>query len=432
MVQDPGAAFPPNVQITPVFLTEEEAASLHEFPVEHMPRLARPQDSTAQHFGKDWNTSALKEDATRQMASTARLSATTLEPMSPSRLWPNGKGENGHLPGHEMEDWGPTRLYTAAGGQVPGVTCSLHKELGFPQEEIDLSDIHIPEAQEARASSGRCAFPQGCAPGGRGLYCKDSVSDASSLEPLPPEEMATSSHLFPCPLDVLAQNGAREQHEDLPGTSSHTLVPGADSLPKQSSWPLCRHPDPEQSRSELPGEDQGVDQQVDGVRESLAATGLECISDSADSQGNGPSGDRVESRLTPTGVPRSLMQMNLYTHSVKGLVLSLLAEAPLLRDTSAVQEVYHSSLASLNGLEVHLKETLPRDRTGPTGGTYSFVHHDHIQNVLMGTPPRLCMPAAALPRRPTSGRWYPPLGALASRTHRMEPSALQAKPDRSC
>lgn len=303
-------------------------------------RPARQWDSTAHHLAKDWTTS-LKKDATRQVASVPWMATTTLEPMSPNRVWPKGKKENGHLPGHEMEGWGPEELNTTAGGQVPGLSCSLHKEAAFLQKEIDLSKIHIPEAQEVGAFSGHCAFPQACAPGGRGLHHEDSVTDVSNLEPMPSEDMATGSHLSSSSPDVLTQNGAQEQHEDLHDTSSHTLDPGTDPLPRQTSRPLSPHrdPEPEQRGSELPEGDHGVDKQADGVCESLATTGLQCISDSADSQGDGPLADRADCKLAPVGVPMRLVQMNLYTHSVKGLVLSLLAEAPLLKDHAAIEEV---------------------------------------------------------------------------------------------
>ncbi|XP_041856450.1 Hermansky-Pudlak syndrome 4 protein [Melanotaenia boesemani] len=78
-----------------------------------------------------------------------------------------------------------------------------------------------------------------------------------------------------------------------------------------------------------------------------------------------------ESRLIP---------MTLYMHRVNSLVLALLVEPHFMSDTASMEEVYHSSLASLNGLEAHLRSISP----GPPGapGAYIFAHFDCIQSTL--------------------------------------------------
>ncbi|KAL4660370.1 Hermansky-Pudlak syndrome 4 protein isoform X1 [Arapaima gigas] len=78
---------------------------------------------------------------------------------------------------------------------------------------------------------------------------------------------------------------------------------------------------------------------------------------------------------------RPLMEMALYRHRVRGLVLALLVEPHFQRDTAALEEVYHSSLASLNGLEAHLRNLGP-GLSSVQGGAYIFTHYDCLQNTL--------------------------------------------------
>uniref|UniRef100_A0A8V8TN01 HPS4 biogenesis of lysosomal organelles complex 3 subunit 2 n=1 Tax=Homo sapiens TaxID=9606 RepID=A0A8V8TN01_HUMAN len=343
--QEHGAALPPNVQIIPVFVTKEEAISLHEFPVEQMTRsLASPaglQDGSAQHHPKGGSTSALKENATGHVESMAW---TTPDPTSPDEACPDGRKENGCLSGHDLESIRPAGLHNSARD-------------------------------------------------GRAPYCKASLSASSSLEPTPPEDTAISSLRPPSAPEMLTQHGAQEQLEDHPGHSSQAPIPRADPLPRRTRRPLLLpRLDPGQRGNKLPTGEQGLDEDVDGVCESHAAPGLECSSGSANCQGAGPSADGISSRLTPAESCMGLVRMNLYTHCVKGLVLSLLAEEPLLGDSAAIEEVYHSSLASLNGLEVHLKETLPRDEAASTSSTYNFTHYDRIQSLLMANLPQVATP----------------------------------------
>uniref|UniRef100_A0AAQ5Z259 CCZ1/INTU/HSP4 first Longin domain-containing protein n=1 Tax=Amphiprion ocellaris TaxID=80972 RepID=A0AAQ5Z259_AMPOC len=75
-----------------------------------------------------------------------------------------------------------------------------------------------------------------------------------------------------------------------------------------------------------------------------------------------------------------LVGMTLYMHRVKGLVLALLVEPHFLSDAASMEEVYHSSLASLNGLEAHLR-TISSGAPGAPG-PYIFAHFDCIQSTL--------------------------------------------------
>ncbi|XP_061586385.1 BLOC-3 complex member HPS4-like [Cololabis saira] len=75
-----------------------------------------------------------------------------------------------------------------------------------------------------------------------------------------------------------------------------------------------------------------------------------------------------------------LVPMTLYIHRVNGLVLALLVEPHFMSDTASVEEVYHCSLASLNGLEAHLRAIAPGGPGAP--GPYIFAHFDCIQSTL--------------------------------------------------
>ncbi|XP_078277684.1 BLOC-3 complex member HPS4 isoform X2 [Rhinoraja longicauda] len=100
-------------------------------------------------------------------------------------------------------------------------------------------------------------------------------------------------------------------------------------------------------------------------------------------RGDGADIEQATSLAREPNDQEKLVRLSLYIHTVKGLVMSLLAEDGFQAQQRAIEDVYHSSLASLNGLEVHLGETLLSKSFCNLLG-FNFAHYDCIQHILTG------------------------------------------------